>query len=350
MFTVLAEAGLNVYVADPTAVPNADPSVLVCTDSVWVRVAQAVDGGSFSVTLPTLYVAPRSTCSHCGKAPFALSQYVFASPSVAVAAACVALTALLAVAGRPAAMLVVLPIPLPDRATVVGLLLALLVMVTAPARDPAAVGVNRTVTVQDAPTASVAQLLVWLKSPDAATPETVAEVVPVLVTVTVWVGAEAPTTVPAKDRLDGFGLTIGPGATPVPDSGTELVIPAAVTVSVPVREPLAAGRNVTLTVHDAPAAMLLPQLFVWVKSPVIATEVTGAAALPLFVTVTACAALAPPVATVPKPTAVGLIEISEPLSGRYGGNAGFVMLLHAVGDVMPELPPPSVSVKPTPQL
>jgi hypothetical protein len=46
----------------------------------------------------------------------ALSQYVFASPSVAVVAAWVALTWLLAVAGRPAAMLVVLPMPLPLRA------------------------------------------------------------------------------------------------------------------------------------------------------------------------------------------------------------------------------------------
>ena len=37
------------------------------------------------------------------------------------------------------------------------------------------------------------QLLVWLKSPVAATPETVADVVPVLVTVTVCVADELPT-------------------------------------------------------------------------------------------------------------------------------------------------------------
>ena len=34
------------------------------------------------------------------------------------------------------------------------------------------------------------QLLVWLKSPVTATPETVAAVVPELVTVTVWVAGE----------------------------------------------------------------------------------------------------------------------------------------------------------------
>ena len=34
--------------------PNVVPLVLVCTDSVWVRVPQAASGGSFSVTLPML--------------------------------------------------------------------------------------------------------------------------------------------------------------------------------------------------------------------------------------------------------------------------------------------------------
>jgi hypothetical protein len=85
---------------------------------------------------------------------------VFASPSVAVVAAWVAFTWLLAVAGRPAATLVLVPMPLPERAMVVGLLLALLVMVTAPVRVPDVVGVNETVTVQEAPTARVEQLFV----------------------------------------------------------------------------------------------------------------------------------------------------------------------------------------------
>ena len=63
------------------------------------------------------------------------------------------LTWLLAVAGRSSAMLVSVPMPLPDSATVVGLLLALLVTVRVPVRVPDAVGVNATVTVHDAPTA-----------------------------------------------------------------------------------------------------------------------------------------------------------------------------------------------------
>ena len=68
--------------------------------------------------------------------------------------------------------------------------------------------------------------------------------------------------------------------------------------------------------------MLLPQVLVWLKSPRWLIVLTGAAAVPLLVTVTAWVGLDEPVATEPKPTAVGLIEISEPLSGRYGGKVG----------------------------
>src|SRR6476469_9359868 len=153
---------VNVYVADATAVPKLDPLVLVCTDSVCVRVGHDELGGSLSVTLPTVYADPRSTCNHCGNALLALSQYVVASPSVAVAAAWVPLTSLLADAGLPRATLVSAPMPLPVRDTVVGLLLALLVIVADPVRVPDAVGRNVTVTVQDALTASVPQLFVWL--------------------------------------------------------------------------------------------------------------------------------------------------------------------------------------------
>src|SRR3979409_1589182 len=126
MATVLPVAGSNVRPAEADSVVKLLPSVLPRIDSVWVRVDHAASGGSFSVTLPMLVAAPRSTCTHCGKALLALSQYVEALPSVTVAGACVALTWLLAVAGRPAAMLVVLSMPLPESATVAGVLLALL--------------------------------------------------------------------------------------------------------------------------------------------------------------------------------------------------------------------------------
>ena len=171
-----------------------------------------------------------------------------------------------------------------------------------------------------------------------------------MLTVTVCAAAELPTTVRGKDNALGLGLRIGPGATPVPESGTVFVMPEAVMARLPVREPLAVGVNVTLTVQEDPAAKLAPQLLVWLKSPVVVIELTGAGAVPLLVTVTGCGALDEPVATELKPTAAGLIEIRDPLSGRYGGNAGWVMFWHCGVAKMPELPPPSVRVKPTPQL
>jgi hypothetical protein len=54
-----------------------------------------------------------------------------------------------------------------------------------PVREPVAVGLNVTVTVQDEFAASVVQLLVCAKSPDAAMPEIVAELESSLVMVTV---------------------------------------------------------------------------------------------------------------------------------------------------------------------
>src|SRR5260370_33875170 len=150
-------------------------------------------------------------------------------------------------------MLVVLPMPVPLRATVVGLLLALLVTVSVPVRARAAVGWNETVTAQDPPTATLPQLLLWLKSRVTAPFETVAEVVPELVTVTVCAAAGGPTTVRANDRLAGAAFSIGPGAEPVPGRLNVLWSPPASTVRVPLRAPVAVGANVTPTV-DAPAA------------------------------------------------------------------------------------------------
>ena len=69
--------------------------------------------------------------------------------------------------GRPAARLVgVVPAPVPDSATVVGLLVALLVTVRVPVRVPDAVGRKLTLTVQEAPAAmALPQVLVCGKSP-----------------------------------------------------------------------------------------------------------------------------------------------------------------------------------------
>jgi hypothetical protein len=215
---------------------------------------------------------------------------------------------LLAVAALPAAMFVLESIPEPDNDTVTGPLFALLATVTVPARDPPAVGLNATFTVQDAPTASDAQLLLCVKSPVTDTPDTVADVVPLLLIVTACEAVELPTTVLAKDKLAGFAFRIGPGATPVPVRLTVLVVPPALTVRVPVRLPAALGLKVTLTEQEPFAGMLVPQVLVWLKSPVAAIEDTAAAEFCGFETVTVCAAEVEPVATPPKFSDPGLAE------------------------------------------
>ena len=218
-------------------------------------------------------------------------------------------------AGLFKAMLVVEVMPLPLSPTVSGLLLALLLTVRVPVLV-AAVGVNLTVTVQEPLTAMLVQLLVWLKAPVTATPETVAAVVPELVTVTVWVAGEEPTRVAGKDRLAGEALSTGPGAVPVPDRLTVLVTPPALIVRLPVALPVAVGENVTLTVHEPFAAIDDPQLLVWAKAPLVAMDETDAAALVGLATVTVCAALVVPVTCGPKVSAVGLAF--TPVTG-YGG-------------------------------
>src|ERR1039457_1381007 len=186
-------------------------------------------------------------------------------------------------------MLVVLPMPLPLRVTAVGLLLALLVTIRVPVRVPGAVGWNVTVTAQEPPAAMLVQLLVWLKSPVTATFETVAEVVPELVTVTACAAAVEPTSGRAKDRPARPALTESP----------------------PVRVPAAVGANFTLTVHEPFAAIDDPQVLVWVKSPLTEIDETDAAELVGLETVTVWAALVAPVATEPKLSALGVAVTPE---------------------------------------
>jgi len=60
----------------------------------------------------------------------------------------------------------------------------------------------------------------------------------------------------------------------------------SVMVRAPVLVPLAVGSNATLTLQEAPAATLEPQVLVWEKSPLMLTPVMARVALPVLVTVT----------------------------------------------------------------
>jgi len=98
------------------------------------------------------------------------------------------------------------------------------------------------------------------------------------------------------------------GRVPVPLKaivwGEPLALSAILTV--PVRVPTAVGVKVTEIVHFAPAARLVPQLFVCVKSPVAATDVIAKAALPELVRVDVWIELIVPVVCAGKLMLVGV--------------------------------------------
>ncbi len=80
-------------------------------------------------------------------------------------------------------------------------------------------------------------------------------------------------------------------STPLPVSAVESPVYAAaeeLTVSVPFRAPVAVGLKVTLIVHVPSAAIVLPQVVVTAKSPVVKICGTGTAAVAAFVNVTTC--------------------------------------------------------------
>src|SRR5712664_2660950 len=83
---------------------------------------------------------------------------------------------------------------------------------------------------------------------------------------------------------------------PIPVRLTDCGLPEALSVMLrlPVRVPDAVGVNETLMVELAPAATELPQGLVWAKSPLAETLVRFSEALPVFESVTACAALVVP--------------------------------------------------------
>jgi hypothetical protein len=95
-----------------------------------------------------------------------------------------------------------------------------------------------------------------------------------------------------------------------------------------VRFPVAVDVNVTVILQFAPAAMLVPQVFVWEKSvalvPVIVKPVKFNCVLPTFASVTFCAALVVPTGLFPK-NSFGLeseTTVPTPLSGTACGLAG----------------------------
>ena len=202
-------------------------------------------------------------------------------------------------------------VPVPESATLCGLPAALSLIVTLALRLPVAVGENVTLSVQVAPAASVlglsGQVFVCAKSPALAplTPMLliVNAAVPLLVSVTDFAALVVPTSWLPKLSDVGLSVTPGAGVTPVPLSATLCGLPPAssLMLTLALRPPFAEGVNVTLSVQFAPAASvfgLSGQVFVCAKSaafvPLTEMLVMVSAAEPLFVSVTALAALVVP--------------------------------------------------------
>jgi hypothetical protein len=213
--------------------------------------------------------------------------------------------------------------PVPFSVTVCGEPLALSVIVSVPERPPAAVGVKVIEIVQAVPTATLApQLLVSAKSPDAAIELSVSVAVPELESVTACAALVVPVVCDAKVRLAEEMAAVGVAASPAPLNATICgeLLALSVIVSVPVRLPAAVGVKVTEMVQPALAATLVPQLFVWAKSPEAAIDVMVSAAVPELVSVTVCAALVEPfvcevnVRLVDESVAVGVAATPVPLS------------------------------------
>jgi hypothetical protein len=92
---------------------------------------------------------------------------------------------------------------------------------------------------------------------------------------------------------------MGPVPVPVSESVCGLPVASSVTVIAPVRFPFTLGEKVTLMAQFAPAVTLLPQVFVWAKSPLTATLVMASGPLPVFVRVSVLAGEVVPLATLP---------------------------------------------------
>lgn len=219
--------------------------------------------------------------------------------------------------------------PVPLKLNDCGLAVALSVNNIAAVREPFAVGENVTLTEHEelavrlpVPTGHVSPEIA--KSPGLAPVRAINEnitgLLPVLLTVIDCAALVVRVFCNANVRLPGLKLNVYVAIWPVPVSPTDCGLPLALSVKVTaaVRVPLAVGENVMPTEHDALAARLPAPTtqvsFEMAKSPgfapvnAIDENVTGL--LPLFVTVTACAALVVPVLCDWKVRALGLRVIA----------------------------------------
>jgi hypothetical protein len=165
---------------------------------------------------------------------------------------------------------------------------------------PVLVGVKVTETVQLSPTfndvGSVPQIGVWAKSPVMSIFERVREVWPVLVILTTWLGLVSPTIWEGKLSFVGVMVTAPADVTiPVPVTVMRWGLPSALSSMEiwSVLKPVVVGVNVIWREQlPPPAGRVVPQLFVWAKSPPAVIPVMLKGALPALMSVTERGSLA----------------------------------------------------------
>lgn len=164
--------------------------------------------------------------------------------------------------------------PVPVKAAVCGLGVALSVIVTVAVRVPFAVGRNVTLMEQLAPAPTlVPHVLVSVKLVEFV-PVIVMLVrlkvaVPVFVNLIVWAALLVFSAWLAKVRDAGDRLTAGAVPVPVKEAVCGLPVALSVTTTDAVRAPAAVGLNVTLIEQFPPVATLAPHVFVCEKSPLL---------------------------------------------------------------------------------
>ena len=107
-------------------------------------------------------------------------------------------------------------------------------------------------------------------------------------------------------RLAGVKLPMAATPVPVRVAVGALWIKSPSTLSVPVRAPRTVGLKVTLIVHAVVAASVVPQLFVWEKSPLVCIEEMLSTLLPVLNSVTCLAKLLLFTAWLPKSVEPGI--------------------------------------------
>ena len=211
-------------------------------------------------------------------------------------------------------------VPVPVSATACGEPVALSATEREAVSAPAAVGLNSTETVQLAAAARVVPHVVAdFRNEVALVPVIVSDVrvtvpVPVFFTVTNCAAVVEPTVVEANARLVGDSETVS-GAVPVPVTATVCGEPVALSTTerLPVSAPAAVGLNSTETVQLAPAARVVPHVVADFRNevalvPVMVSEVRVTDPVPVFFTVTNCAAVVEPTVVEAKARLVGESE------------------------------------------